>query len=182
MVTLTTVGYGDLSPTNTYSKIFVVYYVLVSMTLISSYLTELMTVVIDHNSVALTRRLSHTPNRASHLLKSTSRSLGLMSANESDVTGALSVLASSALVCVLLGVGFAIYVVYEDLSSVDAVYATIISASTVGFGDLNRQTTRSKLHDDDMASLCNNLSRKAGGRLRRCESKSHRTRRVAPRS
>lgn len=146
MVTLTTVGYGDLSPTNTYSKIFVVYYVLVSMTLISSYLTELVSHVIDHNSASLFRRLSrHAPSRASRVLVTTSRSLGLMGAHESDTAGALGVLASSALVGALLAAGFAIYIVQEGLGSVDAAYATIISASTVGFGDLRPTHARSKL-------------------------------------
>lgn len=146
IVTLTTVGYGDMFPTNTFSKIFVVYYVLVSITLISSYLSDLVGVIIDHHSTVLSRRLSrHAPSRAYALFESISRSLGLITTHGNDVGDALSVFASATLLGLLLSVGFAIYVLIEDLSSIDAAYATIVSASTVGFGDLKPTNTTSKL-------------------------------------
>lgn len=141
IVTLTTVGYGDLSPTTVSSKLFVIYYVIVSIGIVSSYVAYFVGLFIDRQEELLVERTlgaegEEAQDAEARILAATE---GL---DRADYTGMAF---SGAFMLGVLAVGCAIFVFLEKMSLVNAIYATVISASTVGFGDLRPTHPNTKL-------------------------------------
>lgn len=150
IVTTTTVGYGDMTPKGMWSKLYVIYYVVVSIGLISTMLAYLIGLLIDEQEEillsAITRdhqaevedlddanvdtnelRLNMQEDEATQRIREATQRL-----DKSDFYNLCMAVLSLLSVLVM---GFGVFYWLEGLSLVDAMYTTIISASTVGFGD-----------------------------------------------
>lgn len=141
VVTLTTVGYGDLSPTTTMSKLFVIYYSVVSIAIVSSYLAYFVGQFIDRQEELILSRIINTDtdddsNRAA-LLDDDCTLL-----TPEDYHGLIF---SLILLAFVLAGGTAIFSHMEGFTMLDSFYATVISATTVGFGDLHPRHPWTKL-------------------------------------
>lgn len=156
IVTTTTVGYGDITPQSKLSKLFVIYYVIVSIALISTMLAYLVGIVIDQQEEVLLSAVirEREEERQEHVD-------GEVRVNMSDPYSATQrieratqrmgksdwydlIIAVISLFVVLL-LGFLVFFIMEDLSFVDALYATVISATTVGFGDYQPTKNSTKI-------------------------------------
>ena len=135
VVTLTTVGYGDLSPSTRMSKMFVIYYVIVSIAIVSSYLAYFVGLLIDKQEELLLRRVMATESQNS-LLDNDDLLDG------SDYGGLVY---SVVILVFVLVAGSMIFSHLEGFTALDALYATVISATTVGFGDLHPRQPSTKL-------------------------------------
>lgn len=140
IVTLTTVGYGDLSPSTTASKLFVIYYVIISIGIVSSYIAYFVGLFIDRQEEILVARTlgpeEEEPQDAE------ARILAGTELDRADYTGMAF---SGAFMLGVLVVGCCIFIFMEKMSLIDALYATVISATTVGFGDLRPTHADTKL-------------------------------------
>ncbi len=145
VVTLTTVGYGDLSPTNTVSKLFVIYYVIVSIAIVSSYVAYFIGLFIDQQEELLLARTVAHQEEINNLQAQDSGSRVLLATESLDVADYTSMAFSVSFLSFVVGVGCTIFHVMEKMTFLDAFYATVISATTVGFGDLRPTHPNTKL-------------------------------------
>uniref|UniRef100_A0A6T7Q894 Potassium channel domain-containing protein n=1 Tax=Hanusia phi TaxID=3032 RepID=A0A6T7Q894_9CRYP len=114
-ITLSTIGYGDIVPSNLYSKLFLVVFAFLGLGLFSTFL--------DVMGSWRTSLLQHLKTRASF----------------GDLLEAMIVL------LVVLGAGTMGLSWIEDLEMVDALYLCVASATTVGYGDLKPLTFQGKV-------------------------------------
>lgn len=152
IVTTTTVGYGDITPKENISKVFVVGYVVMSIGLMSTLLATMVGSILDQQEEMILAAMfgeSSTEdddaveeaneqglNFSQRIVKYTS---GL---NWCDYYG----LGMSALWLLwILIIGVVVFLIFEKFSFIDALYTTVISASTVGFGDLEPKQRVTKI-------------------------------------
>lgn len=125
VVTLTTVGYGDVVPTTDGAKIFVSIYILVSLVLIgaalemSDFLFSIDSEEIDEDNLEKTKE---------YMRKARWR----MYFNFSIVVG-------------LMVISVIFFVCSEDYTFVNAFYFTVSTLSTVGYGDLSPRSFSGRL-------------------------------------
>ena len=113
------VGYGDLVPTSKASKLFTAFYAFYASIVAAIALGELV-----ENHVKQAVKMLNSTRYFERLRAST-----------------LSIL----LFVVIASVGVLWFMVVEDFDLVDAVYFSIVSLSSVGFGDVTVQSSASKI-------------------------------------
>jgi len=122
VISLLTVGYGDLSPTSNSMKLFTVFFIYVGLSFVAGTVGLLVgrtLATVTENDDAITQKWG-------------------MSRNVREVLWA-------AMLITLLGsVGTIFYCLNEELSFVDAFYFSMITLATVGYGDVvtTKQSTR----------------------------------------
>uniref|UniRef100_A0A7N0T476 Potassium channel domain-containing protein n=1 Tax=Kalanchoe fedtschenkoi TaxID=63787 RepID=A0A7N0T476_KALFE len=129
IVTMCTIGYGDITPNNTATKLFSIMFVLVGFGFIDILLSGMVSYVLDLQE--------------NYLLKTVKGDRG-----DRDATGSLLIdvkkgrmrirmkvaLALGVVVlCIAVGVGVMHFV--ESLSWLDSFYLSVMSVTTVGYGD-----------------------------------------------
>uniref|UniRef100_A0A7S1XFF2 Potassium channel domain-containing protein n=1 Tax=Compsopogon caeruleus TaxID=31354 RepID=A0A7S1XFF2_9RHOD len=134
VVVATTVGYGDLTPSTPVSKLFTVVYVVVAVMIILAALASLFEQVMDSQERLLVNRLLNPEGCVDDLAGCQS-----MTASEK-----MEVLTSFGTFFIIGLVGSCILGHLEHLSWLDSIYFTVVTASTVGFGDMepNSESTR----------------------------------------
>ncbi|PXF45484.1 Two pore potassium channel c [Gracilariopsis chorda] len=139
IVTTTTVGYGDITPTRGSSKLFVIYYVVVSIAIISAVLGHIVGMLIDRQEELLINAMEGGDEDSDSDNEIQARK-GLV--DESDIR---QLVVSISTLLVILAMGVVVFMRLEKLSLLNALYVTVISASTVGFGDLQPTRNVSKM-------------------------------------
>lgn len=147
IVTTTTVGYGDITPARSISKLFVVSYVIASIVLVGALLAFMVAVLLDQQEELLLAAVFRPhanptltpPPRLCDVdarLRDSSLSERIFKYTTGlDLSDYCALSMSLVWLVFILAVGITIFIAAERLSFVDALYATVISASTVGFGD-----------------------------------------------
>jgi len=127
VITITTVGYGNIVPLEDSSKLFLSFYILLSLVLVgllldvTDFLFELPDVDADGDGV-LTEEEEREGKK-----ERTRRLLWAM---------------VSFLIIVLVGILF--FLLVEGLSLVDSIYLSVVTLSTVGYGDFYPSTQTGK--------------------------------------
>ncbi|CAM9142123.1 unnamed protein product [Ascophyllum nodosum] len=147
MVTLTTVGYGDLSAHKPWTRLFACVYILVGVALIGALLARLVEIVLNQQEEVFLEIL-----KLSMLQKDgdrdtfSRRSLKVFNGSFRSVTHLNMKMGAGILSFVtLILIGATIFKFSLDMSFVDAFYLTVVSASTVGYGDFSPHTTIAKV-------------------------------------
>lgn len=129
IVTLTTVGYGDLLPTSDGAKVFTMFFVLFGIGLIGSALGIVSGYLMD---------------KQEELAEDMAEDLGLDDNDDSNdciKSPALKeLLKSSCITFFFIMIGVIFYALEEDLRFVDAMYMSVITMTTVGYGDFSPQS------------------------------------------
>lgn len=150
IVTMCTIGYGDIAPTTPFTKLFACIFVLVGFGFIDILLSGVVNYVLDlqENLILTGTRLQGQRQLASN----DHRRSGLSACMDCIVDVAkgrmrIRLKVGLALGVVLLCIGLGSMVLYfqEDLDWVDSVYLSVMSVTTVGYGDRAFKTLPGRL-------------------------------------
>ncbi|KAG9145650.1 hypothetical protein Leryth_018708 [Lithospermum erythrorhizon] len=127
IVTMCTIGYGDITPATTISKLFSIFFVLIGFGFIDILLSGMVSYVLDLQENYLLRTIkspgSHDPG--SYLIDFKKGRMRI----RMKVGLALGVV----VLCIGIGVAFMHFV--ERLDWMDSFYLSVMSVTTVGYGD-----------------------------------------------
>ncbi|KAL2930744.1 Two-pore potassium channel 3 [Bienertia sinuspersici] len=128
IVTMCTIGYGDITPNSATTKLFSVLFVLVGFGFVDILLSGMVTYVLDlqENYLLRTVKEGKQEDQAKSVLIDVKK--GRMRIRM-KVALALGVV----VLCIGIGVGFMHFV--EKLGWVDSLYLSVMSVTTVGYGD-----------------------------------------------
>ncbi|KAL6544908.1 hypothetical protein OROMI_023770 [Orobanche minor] len=120
IVTMCTIGYGDITPTSTVTKLFSITFVLVGFGFIDILLTGMLSYVLDLQENYILRTI-----KGSYIIDVKKGRMRI----RMKVALALSVV----VLCIGIGVMFMHFV--ERLGWLDSLYLSVMSVTTVGYGD-----------------------------------------------
>lgn len=125
-VSYTTVGYGDFSPTSDAAKIFTIFYALIGIAFIFSFIAGYTGQIITQYQQKALEELDENTN-------------DLKSPHVSKIV--LSIL----MILFMVLIGSLFFGFNEDWTAVDSVYYCFISTMTIGYGDMNVTSDSSRL-------------------------------------
>ncbi|KAF7030264.1 hypothetical protein CFC21_041847 [Triticum aestivum] len=153
IISLCTIGYGDIVPCTTFTKVFTCLFLLIGVRFVDIMLNGLLTNVLDkQRTVLLSTMDDNKLNRVfdTYMIDAEKkRSRGKM-----KVLLALGVVAGSISICTII-----VHEV-EGLNWIDSFYLSVISVTTVGYGDYGFSTTAGRLS----ATVCLLVSTLAVGK------------------
>ncbi|KAJ9153220.1 hypothetical protein P3X46_026684 [Hevea brasiliensis] len=128
IVTMCTIGYGDITPNSTATKLFSILFVLVGFGFIDILLSGMVSYVLDLQE--------------SHLLRNVKRGIDMEAAGSVIIDvkkGRMRIRMKVALaLCVVvlcIGIGVGVMHFVEKLGWLDSFYLSVMSVTTVGYGD-----------------------------------------------
>ena len=131
IVTLTTVGYGDLSNHGDGVKIFAVLFIFSGAAIVISLLGHLVSKMLDREEAAFVDFLRGRKKARDSPFLHGRRPLKPSGWSDSHYKLAVSI----ATFGLLVAIGTAVFAFADKLDFVDAIYVTIVSVTTVGYGD-----------------------------------------------
>ncbi|XP_003569621.3 two-pore potassium channel 2 isoform X2 [Brachypodium distachyon] len=153
IISLCTIGYGDIVPCTTFTKVFTCLFLLIGVRFIDIMLSGLLTNVLDkQRTVLLSTMDDNKLNKVfdTYMIDAEKkRSSGRM-----KVLLALGVVAGSISICTII-----VHEV-EGLNWIDSFYLSVISVTTVGYGDYSFSTTAGRI----TATVCLLVSTLAVGK------------------
>lgn len=134
VVTMTTVGYGDLVPNSSLAKLLACFYVFTGMALGGLILSKAADYVVEKQEIFLVRAL---------FLKGENEKLGLqeLSKEIGNNKSKYKLVLAASIFCLLMIVGIAFLYFVENLDFVDALYCVCSTVTTLGYGDKSFSTT-----------------------------------------
>ncbi|GAV68803.1 Ion_trans_2 domain-containing protein [Cephalotus follicularis] len=131
IVTMTTVGYGDLVPASSFTKLLACVFVFSGMALISVILTKAADYLVEKQEILLVRALCrHRKVGPSDFIKEI---------ETNKVKYKCLIAMTLIVVLILFGAGFLSIV--EELHFIDAFYCACSTMTTLGYGDKSFSTT-----------------------------------------
>ncbi|KAG6385275.1 hypothetical protein SASPL_154107 [Salvia splendens] len=127
IVTMCTIGYGDINPDSLATKLFSVLFVLVGFGFIDILLTGMVSYVLDLQENYLLRSINNSKG-------SDARSY-IVDVKKGRMRIRMKVALALGVVVVCIGVGVAVMHFVERLDWVDSLYLSVMSVTTVGYGD-----------------------------------------------
>lgn len=173
VVTLTTVGYGDMGPSSDASKIFTTLWSFFGVALIAALISIVSEWIVD--AAALREGIkkrncrqqqlgdddsssSEDEDKDDEIISVTSQSSTMLSVSKNccgcprSKCGATCCKKSSVYCCTMIGpmvvcacIGIAVMVGVEKISVTDAIYWSIVTGTTVGYGDISPQEPATRL-------------------------------------
>lgn len=131
IVTLCTIGYGDIAPLTPTTKAFACLFVLVGFGLIDVLLSAALSYILDLQEGMI---LSHVQARA-RARAGEGASKYIFDSNKGRMRIRMKVGLAVGVVILCIGAGTLALYLLEDLNWMDALYLSIMSVTTVGFGD-----------------------------------------------
>lgn len=157
---LLTVGFGDLVPTHNSTKVFTCFFAFVSIALITAALNFIIGFIVDRQEEMVLGSMFDREAAADADADSSSSRKSLEMDAENPTTGVAAeakladhitaeewhhLAVATALYLVVLVTGMVVFPTLQGLSIVDSVYLVCMSATTIGFGDLDPSTPASRL-------------------------------------
>lgn len=128
IVTMCTIGYGDIVPSTNLTKMFTCVFILVGFGFIDILLSGLVTFVLDKQETVL----MHTVDDSSHYDIAKTY---IVDVAKGRMRIRMKVCLALAAVVLCIGIGTLVVHRLENLSWVDSFYLSVTSVTTVGFGD-----------------------------------------------
>uniref|UniRef100_A0A803MDN8 Potassium channel domain-containing protein n=1 Tax=Chenopodium quinoa TaxID=63459 RepID=A0A803MDN8_CHEQI len=128
IVTMCTIGYGDITPNSTTTKLFSVLFVLVGFGFIDILLSGMVTYVLDlqENYLLRTVKAGKREDQAKSVL---------IDVKKGRMRIRMKVALALGVVVMCIGVGVGVMHFVEKLGWVDSLYLSVMSVTTVGYGD-----------------------------------------------
>ncbi|KAA8519554.1 hypothetical protein F0562_013822 [Nyssa sinensis] len=128
IVTMCTIGYGDITPNSTATKLFSIMFVLVGFGFIDVLLTGMVGYVLDLQENYLLRTVKGGGNR------DTPGSY-IIDVKKGRMRIRMKVALALGVVVLCIGIGVAVMHYVESLGWLDSFYLSVMSVTTVGYGD-----------------------------------------------
>ncbi|KAG9128635.1 hypothetical protein Leryth_017125 [Lithospermum erythrorhizon] len=149
IVTMCTIGYGDITPLTPFAKVFACFFVLIGFGFIDILLSGLVNYVLDlQENMILAGMAKEGKGKHHHRHDKKSHSPCRFSAMDFVVDVAkgrmrirLKVGLALGVVLLSIGIGSLVLHLVEGLDWVDSVYLAVMSVTTVGYGDKAFKTT-----------------------------------------
>lgn len=129
IVTMCTIGYGDITPNSTSTKLFSILFVLVGFGLVDILLTGMVSYVLDLQESHMLRAAQDVTRGKSDLAGS------IIDVKKGRMRIRMKVGLALGVVVLCIGVGAAVMHFVEKLGWVDSLYLSVMSVTTVGYGD-----------------------------------------------
>jgi potassium channel subfamily K len=138
IVTMCTIGYGDITPITTSSKLFACLFVLIGFGFIDILLSSMVSYVLDKQEHLLLSAVE-----GSHY--QTARKYFMNPHHHNRVRIRLKVALAAGVPVLCITVGTIVMMQMEQLSWIDALYCTTMSITTVGYGDHTFKSFKGRL-------------------------------------
>lgn len=138
VVTMCTIGYGDIVPLTPFAKLFSCFFVLVGFGFIDALVSGMVTYVLDKQEHLLLSAVE-----GSHYRTAKKYFLNAKHGNRMRIRMKVGLALAFPVLCIMVGTG--VMMKFEDLSALDAFYCTIMSVTTVGYGDHTFKTYSGRL-------------------------------------
>lgn len=132
IVTMCTIGYGDIAPLTPAAKAFAIVFVLIGFGFVHVLLTAVVNHVLDLQEAMILRGIIRKNNY-------------VVDAKKGRMRIRLKVALALGVVVVCIGVGAAWLLLAEGLDWVDSLYLSVMSVTTVGYGDRAFKTLPGRL-------------------------------------
>ena len=129
IVTMCTIGYGDITPNSTATKLFSVLFVLVGFGFIDILLTGMVSYVLDLQENYLLRNVKGVGEK-----KEPARSY-IIDVKKGRMRIRMKVALALGVVVLCIGIGVGVMHFVESLGWLDSFYLSVMSVTTVGYGD-----------------------------------------------
>lgn len=127
IVTMCTIGYGDITPASPSTKLFSIMFVLVGFGFIDILLTGMVSYVLDLQETYLLKTIkgggAHDPGRF------------VVDVKKGRMRIRMKVALALGVVVLCIGIGVAVMHYVESLGWLDSFYLSVMSVTTVGYGD-----------------------------------------------
>lgn len=139
IVTMCTIGYGDITPDSTETKLFSILFVLVGFGFIDILLSGMVSYMLDLQENYLLRTVKggggHGHDPASYIID----------VKKGRMRIRMKVALALGVVVLCIGVGVSVMHFVEKLGWVDSFYLSVMSVTTVGYGDRAFSSLRGRL-------------------------------------
>ncbi|XP_071690110.1 two-pore potassium channel 3-like [Rutidosis leptorrhynchoides] len=127
IVTMCTIGYGDITPNNYITKLFSIMFVLVGFGFIDILLSGMVNYVLDlqENHLLSSLKKGYEPDHPSYIID----------VKKGRMRIRMKVALALGVVVLCIGVGVAVMHYVERLNLLDSFYLSVMSVTTVGYGD-----------------------------------------------
>ncbi|KAK8489812.1 hypothetical protein V6N13_078113 [Hibiscus sabdariffa] len=129
IVTMCTIGYGDIIPNSVATKLFSILFVLVGFGFIDILLSGMVSYVLDLQENYLLRTVEHEGQK-----KDSARSY-IIDVKKGRMRIRMKVGLALGVVVLCIGIGVGVMHFIESLGWLDAFYLSVMSVTTVGYGD-----------------------------------------------
>lgn len=143
VVVMSTVGYGDLTPSTAGTQLFTVFYILVGILVVFSSVAECMGILLNP-SIGLIRATLNKLVPPEQLDVDNSGKPDFEIPQPWYIFYPLNFLPSVLITVVSQQICAAFFLIWEDWSYGESTYHCYVTATTVGFGDVNVQTDGGK--------------------------------------
>ncbi|KAK8642014.1 hypothetical protein V6N13_011377 [Hibiscus sabdariffa] len=139
IVTMCTIGYGDIIPNSMATKLFSILFVLVGFGFIDILLSGMVSYVLDLQENYLLRTVQHEGRK-----KDPARSY-IVDVKKGRMRIRMKVGLALGVVVLCIGIGVGVMHFVENLGWVDSFYLSVMSVTTVGYGDRAFKTLSGRL-------------------------------------
>ncbi|KAI3697524.1 hypothetical protein L6452_30617 [Arctium lappa] len=129
IVTMCTIGYGDITPNSVVTKLFSILFVLVGFGFIDILLSGMVSYVLDLQENHLLRSLKHGYEQEDH------HPSYIIDVKKGRMRIRMKVALALGVVVLCIGIGVGVMHFVERLDWVDSFYLSVMSVTTVGYGD-----------------------------------------------
>ncbi|KAG0554441.1 hypothetical protein M758_12G095500 [Ceratodon purpureus] len=138
VVTMCTIGYGDIVPQTAFAKLFSCIFVLIGFGFIDALVSGMVTYVLDKQEHLLLSAVE-----GSHFRTAKKYFLNAKHGNRMRIRMKVAMALVMPMLCILTGT--LVMMKFEGLPALDAFYCTIMSVTTVGYGDHTFKTYSGRL-------------------------------------
>ncbi|KAJ6965819.1 two-pore potassium channel 3-like [Populus alba x Populus x berolinensis] len=128
IVTMCTIGYGDITPDSTATKLFSIFFVLIGFGFVDILLSGMVSYVLDLQESHLLRNVKRGVQRES-------AGSYIIDVKKGRMRIRMKVGLALGVVVLCIGVGVAFMHFVERLGWLDSLYLSVMSVTTVGYGD-----------------------------------------------
>ncbi|XP_008227788.1 PREDICTED: two-pore potassium channel 5 isoform X1 [Prunus mume] len=149
IVTMCTIGYGDIAPTTTFTKIFACVFVLFGFGFIDILLSGVVNFVLDlqENMILTGIQMGQAQAQAqaqAHSHRFSARDY-IVDVAKGRMRIRLKVGLALGVVVLSIGMGALVLCFVENLNCIDSIYLSVMSVTTVGYGDRAFKTVQGRL-------------------------------------